>query len=374
MVPQTSKVGSRRLAEQLMPSDNFEVEVISVFRCHIEMDLAIACCPGEAVLGRDHLHTCAEGYTGSTCNGCADDYGMSSQRLCEPCEDSGYTPESLLLLSGVLLGIALIVGALGKLWKAFQLKHLFRCAFQPVRILITYSQVTSQLGDVLDFSYPGMFGDVIKALKPFMDMWGLLFQALGPSECYGIKGFTSKWLLRIVGMPSIFVLLVLVYWLYDKKTNLDKDQPYVNAISHLFFAVFFCYPTICIVSFASFICRVLAPDVSVLDSDDNLLCSDPGHRALQTASGVVIAVVAIGLPVVFAVVLLRAARQYNRESARPNEALARRVADEMDVDKTTAAWVIRDVTIGRGESFMAFHGFSLQFCFHCLFICLTGGG
>eukprot|EP01051_Picozoa_sp_SAG22_P021398 SAG22_NODE_4708_length_1185_cov_1.369245_2_plen_63_part_00 len=41
-------------------------------------------------------------------------------------------------------------------------------------------------------SDPGMFGDVIKALKPLMDMWGLLFQALGPSECYGIKGFTSK--------------------------------------------------------------------------------------------------------------------------------------------------------------------------------------
>eukprot|EP01051_Picozoa_sp_SAG22_P021397 SAG22_NODE_4708_length_1185_cov_1.369245_1_plen_163_part_00 len=162
-------------------------------------------------------------------------------------------------------------------------------------------------------------------------------------------------MLRVIGMPVVFVLLIVIYWAYDKRTNPDRDQPYVNAISHLFFAVFFCYPTICIVCFASFLCRSLSPDVSVLDSDDTVLCSDPGHRALQTVSGVVIAVVAFGLPVVFAVVLLRAARQYNRDSAGPNGALARRVAAQMDVPKKTAAWVIRDVTIGRGETtIMAF--------------------
>ena len=30
----------------------------------------------------------------------------------------------------------------------------------------TDSQVTSQLGDVLDLQYPGLFGDVINALGP----------------------------------------------------------------------------------------------------------------------------------------------------------------------------------------------------------------
>ena len=59
---------------------------------------------------------------------------------------------------------------------------------------------------------------------------------------------------------------------------------------HTFLAIFFCYPTICIVSFATFICKQITPTVSVLDSDDKVHCSDPDHRALQVASGFVIAV------------------------------------------------------------------------------------
>jgi hypothetical protein len=88
---------------------------------------------------------------------------------------------------------------------------------------------------VLDFSYPGFFGDVIQALKPVMDLWGILFKALGPSECFGLKGFTSKWLLRVVGLPGIIGVLCLLYFVYDKKTNVDKVQPKTNLISHAFF-------------------------------------------------------------------------------------------------------------------------------------------
>ena len=97
---------------------------------------------------------------------------MSSDRTCEACEDSGYTMESLAMLAGVIVGLILVVCILGKVWKGLTIKHILRCAFQPIRILITYSQITSQLGDVLDFTYPGLFGDVIKALKPLMDIWG----------------------------------------------------------------------------------------------------------------------------------------------------------------------------------------------------------
>jgi hypothetical protein len=193
---------------------------------------------------------------------------------------------------------------------------------------------------------------VIKALKPIMDLWGILFKALGPSECFGLKGFTSKWLLRVVGLPGILGLLCLLYYLYDKRTNTDKAQPKTNLISHLFFAVFFCYPTICIVSFAAFICRQLTPDISVLDQDDSVVCEDASHRVLQTISGVIIVVVAFGLPVLFAFVLIRSARNYTRDFAGPHEAIVQRVASDMDVTPNTAAWVVRDITIGRDYSFL----------------------
>ena len=111
-------------------------------------------------------------------------------------------------------------------------------------------------------------------------------------------------------------------------------------------------PTICIVSFATFICRRLRPTVSVLDADDNVFCEDPSHRALQAVSGIVVALVAIGLPLFMGYVLISAARKYQRESAQPNKEMAKRMATELGVEVKTAEYVIRDVTIGRSYSFI----------------------
>ena len=99
-------------------------------RCHVELDLAVARCPGEAVLGADRLDKCAVGYTGTTCNSCMDGFGMSSDRVCEACEDSGYTVGSFLMLAGVIVGLILITFILGQIWKGLKLKHILRCAFQ----------------------------------------------------------------------------------------------------------------------------------------------------------------------------------------------------------------------------------------------------
>ena len=107
-----------------------------------------------------------------------------------------------------------------------------------------------------------------------------------------------------------------------------------------------------IVSFAAFICRDLSPTDSVLDADDAVFCEEPSHRILQGLSGVVIAIVAVGLPLVVGYVLVEAARRYQRESAVPNKAMAQRMVAEMGVDFTTAEYVIRDVTIGRSYSFL----------------------
>jgi len=37
------------------------------------------------------------------------------------------------------------------------------------------------------------------------------------------------------------------------------------------FVIFFCYPTICIIAFASFICKQMNPADSVLELDDAVL-------------------------------------------------------------------------------------------------------
>jgi hypothetical protein len=83
-----------------------------------------------------------------------------------------------------------------------------------------------------------------------------------------------------------------------------------------------------------------------------VVCEDASHRTLQIISGFVILFVAFGIPITFAFILLRAARDYKQKFAMAHREVADRVSKDMDVDISTAAWVIRDVTIGRDFSFL----------------------
>jgi hypothetical protein len=259
------------VSRRLLASTRVEPAIVYVFRCHHDITIATVRCPGS---GQSGVSTCAPGYQGQLCGECADDFGMNREGKCEACEEMN-TGSSLLIFVGMIIGVALFLALLGKVWKGFPLKHLLRCSIQPARILITYSQVTSQLGDVLDFQYPGLFGDVLTALKPVMDVWGLLFRAIGPSECFGVQGFTSRWLLRVVGLPTVMGVFVLVIFVVERWQK-DRYEASINAKGNLFFVIFFCYPTICIVSFAAFICKQMNLDESVLEMDDEV----SGHFVL----------------------------------------------------------------------------------------------
>ena len=111
-------------------------------------------------------------------------------------------------------------------------------------------------------------------------------------------------------------------------------------------------PTICTVSFASFICKQISPQYSVLEADDTTLCEDPEHFTIEVLSGVVVVVFAFGLPVVFGYILVSEARDYVQQSAGTNAALVRRVADDLGVGEVAAGFVIRDVIIGEEYSFL----------------------
>eukprot|EP01047_Picozoa_sp_COSAG01_P013588 COSAG01_NODE_643_length_14566_cov_31.994194_5_plen_784_part_00 len=335
----------------LMTGGTFEVEgqavvLVAVFRCHQDIDIARVRCPAGNNDG-----SCAEGYSGVLCDTCADGYGMKPSRECETCEGTGYNWESLLILLGIFVGIAIVAYFSFKFWEAFTLKHLLRCMFQPMRILITYSQVTSQLGDVLDFTYPGFFGEVIDGLRPVMDVFGLLFRALGPSECFGIRSFGARWVLRVVGLPGILSAVCVAYYVFDRHSN-GKKKATTMLKGNLFFVIFFCYPTVCIVSFAAFICRSVTHDTSVLEADGQVMCEDPSHRLLQGMSYGVVVVVAFGLPLLFAIVLVRSARAYSLDMADSYSTMAKQLSEEMQVEVSVANYVIRDVSIGQDYSFL----------------------
>ena len=50
-----------------------------------------------------------------------------------------------------MLAVLILVGIVAaKIWKRFEMKHLLKVSFDPARILVTYSQVTSQRGTGLE--------------------------------------------------------------------------------------------------------------------------------------------------------------------------------------------------------------------------------
>ena len=65
--------------------------------------------------------------------------------------------------------VVLIVGSLVKHFHRLPGQHLIRSAFVPTRIIVTYCQVTSQLGDVLNFPYPPAFQAVVDVISPIID-------------------------------------------------------------------------------------------------------------------------------------------------------------------------------------------------------------
>lgn len=73
---------------------------------------------------------------------------------------------------------------------------------------------------------------------------------------------------------------------------------------------------------------------------------------MKALSAAVIAVVAVGLPILMGYVLISAARAYQRDSALKNKEMAQRMATELGVEQKTAEYVIRDITIGRSYSFL----------------------
>jgi hypothetical protein len=88
----------------------------------------------------------------------------------------------------------------------------FRSMFTPVRTVITYAQVTAQIGRVLHIELPGGYMlDIINACKPLLETWELVISM----DCAGYSGFYSKWFAKVVFLPS--VCLVVIFVLFCKE-------------------------------------------------------------------------------------------------------------------------------------------------------------
>ena len=94
------------------------------------------------------------------------------------------------------------------------------------------------------------------------------------------------------------------------------------------------------------------PSGSSDHNDDSVLCEESRHRVIQVLSYFVVIMFACGLPLAFGFILVRKASAYQRDTAGSNVALAKKVAEDLNVDEKQASFVIRDITIGEDYSFL----------------------
>lgn len=181
---------------------------------------------------------CAEHHAGYLCNSCSDGYGMSELSGCKPCEEAASGSRVAIVLSIFMVCVVILWTVGQKFWKGCNSQHLIRCAFQPARIVVSYCQIVGQLGDVLDFSYPPLFGSVIDAIRPFIEIWSLLFRALGSSDCLGFKGFAAMWNLRVWVLPLVLSGFVVMIYLYNRIRQPEKAAR--EFPGHMFLVIFFC--------------------------------------------------------------------------------------------------------------------------------------
>eukprot|EP01043_Picozoa_sp_COSAG02_P035269 COSAG02_NODE_2514_length_8624_cov_12.683050_3_plen_1168_part_01 len=189
-----------------------------------------------------------------------------------------------------------------------------------------------------------------------VNFWDHLFNA----ECEGLDDFASMWIVRIVVLPGILIGLIFVLFMIERgiaSSREDKETAVTRFQSNVFMAVFFVYPPICNVVFATFNCRPLGStsDSEVLMSDDRVRCETSEHQALQVASSVVMIVFCFGLPMLFACILVKKARDYQNFSAQLDsveQLVADRVAHDFEVDLDTARYIIRDIGMLASFSFI----------------------
>ena len=205
--------------------------MLHIFGCPDESS-----CLGSSVI--EQAGQCAEFHAGVMCNSCSDGYGMSATSGCQPCEEAASPGRVAIVLSIFVVSLVIVWTLVQKFWKGFSSQHLLRCAFQPARIVVSYCQIVGQLGDVLNFAYPPLFGGVIDAIRPIIEIWSLLFRALGSSDCLGFRGFVSMWNLRIWGLPLVLCGFVILVYLYNRIRQPEKAAQELPG--HMFLVVFFC--------------------------------------------------------------------------------------------------------------------------------------
>lgn len=351
--------------------------VLYIFECESKFG-----CHGTAVTG-SAVSCISDRYEGHFCASCVSGFHHVKadgeyEYECVECENAHVVGSVL-----VLAIVASTAGGISTLlWRKYKpaneaqnlaFQATIRSVWVPIRCIIVYAQVNSQLGDVLDVRFPAEYTEITGRLASVLSISDILIG----SECAGLSSFFAKWLKDVVIQPAIMLGLVALYWSYERKAS--EKTAAKHATGHAFFVVFFCCeclhfpcltiptfdlfshskcaqmcvrafvdPSICNTLFASFICKEVAEGRSILAADDRVMCEDADHETLKLCSFALIALIACGVPIGAAAFLRRA----NDDRPPVEVGLQHRVALDHDLSLSAASDLINEIKFGSSYGFI----------------------
>jgi hypothetical protein len=337
--------------------------IVHVFRCKKHRGRG---CFGLNSLADPHLNSCGHDDTemeerddgvavsirvGFFCETCASGYKMTQDYQCEKCGELRWGIIIFVVLALVVMTVwlnrhRLIQAATVDEVRVNVIVAVARSVWQPVRILIIYTQIISQLAPVLDVEYPEMWTKLSEWLSSVVDITG----AFVDLDCWGdfFSSFRWTWWFHVVFVPLGMVSFAALVYILERAQHAKLAGKSEVAGSHfyrnIFISIFLFYPMVCSNAFKALTCRDILRGLddksvmSVLVADDTILCEYPDFKPYNTASIVFIALVGVGFPIAISALL------FVEKKLQPevSEALILRVAGEFECTAATAEMIVND--------------------------------
>jgi hypothetical protein len=181
-------------------------------------------CHGQPVIDETRQKHCVDNFDGYFCESCKVGFYWDEDE-CLQCE-SGVAFEGLYIFVAVLV-VAVGIGryvcrrAVKVLSDAEKqaIKAILYGLWQPVRIMITYAQVNSQLSLILNIEWPPLLSRILKWFS-FIDLWTLVLDF----KCFGLGDFKHKWLMAVVIQPLAVATAVGLMYLCRRSAKARQTR------------------------------------------------------------------------------------------------------------------------------------------------------
>ena len=264
------------------------IEAVGVYRCP-----RANVCPASDF----HAVDCHNSLTGKFCAACQQGFfRQRSTRSCASCESE---------TSSTSVWIVVIVAAFALIF-ALQSSAANLVYQAGVKIVLGYMQVMSQLGSVLNLNYEAKLPYFASALKYAGSLFFGVSDVFHRVRC--TLDFYELFFADVLGIPLLLLRLV---WLKDRLLDRKRMATQPGETKHIrrisaFFIAFLLYPSISQKIFTVFVCRRFGPDdEGWLEVDYSIDCASSKYKLLRNAAYVLVALIPVGLPALFAVLMIQ---------------------------------------------------------------------